>query len=176
MKKFILTLALAVLPFITFAQKNAFSKFDNIEGIANITLNKELFEMVASIDSSAVGGDATSYMKAAKGVERLKILTTSEKKYKLQLRAALTDYLKANPLQELMSITDKGTKVKIYVKQGSSESIITEGLVFVENDSKKDETVLISFTGNINLNDIKDFKDSKGSKGCKGTKGSKGAK
>lgn len=173
MKKFILTLALAALPFVTFAQTNAFSKFDNVEGIANITLNKELFEMIASVDSSAVGGDATSYLKTAKGIDRLKVLTTSEKKYKKQLSEAVTDYLKANPLQELISITDGGSKVKIYVKQGSSDNIVTEGLVFVENADKKDGTVVISFTGKIDLNDLKDLKDIKG---CKGAKGSKGAK
>jgi hypothetical protein len=173
MKKFIIILALAVVPFITFAQTNAFSKFDNIEGIANITLTKQLFEMIASVDSSSVGGDASGYLKTAKGLERLKVLTTSEKKYKKQLSEAVTDYLKANSLQELVSITDKGAKVKIYVKQGSSENIITEGLVFVENTDKKDETVLISFTGKIDLNDLESLKDIKG---CKGGKGSKGAK
>lgn len=176
MKKFIITLLLAAMPLVTFAQKNAFSKFDNIEEIANITLNKELFEMVGSVDSSAVGGEAGAYLKTAKGLDRLKILTTSEKKYKKQLRDAVTDYLKVNSLQELLSVNSGGAKVKIYVKQGSSESIITEGLVFVENDNEKDETVLISFTGKIDLNDIKDIKDFKGLKGDKGCKGPKGAK
>ena len=173
MKKFIVTLVLAAMPFVTFAQTNAFSKFDNVEGIANITLNKELFELVSSIDSSSMGEDAGSYLKTAKGIDRLKVLTTTEKKYKKQLREAVSDHLKANSLQELMSITEGDSKVKIYVKQGSTDNIITEGLVFVENGDKKDETVLISFTGKIDLNDIKDFK---GLKGCKGSKGEKGAK
>ncbi|PZR21497.1 MAG: DUF4252 domain-containing protein [Flavobacterium psychrophilum] len=175
MKKLIATLVLAAMPFVTFAQTNAFSKFDNVEEIANITLNKELFEMVGSVDSSAVG-DAGAYLKTAKGLDRLKILTTSDKKYKKQLRDAVTDYLKVNSLQELLSVNAEGAKVKVYVKQGSTESIITEGLVFVENDNKKDETVLISFTGKIDLNDIKDFKGLKGCKGDKGSKGAKGAK
>ena len=83
MKKFIVTLVLAAMPFVTFAQTNAFSKFDNVEGIANITLNKELFDLVSSIDSSSMGEDAGSYLKTAKGIDRLKVLTTTEKKYKI---------------------------------------------------------------------------------------------
>lgn len=170
MKKFIITLALAAMPFVTFAQSAAFSKFEDVEGIESITVNKEMFKMFSSIETSAVGEKAESYLDIAEGIDYLKVFTTSEKKYKKQIKEAVADYLKQNPLQELMSITDKGSKIKIYVKQGSEESIIREGLVFIENDEKKEEAVLISFTGSINLNDIKDLKGFKGEKGEKGSK------
>lgn len=173
MKKFIITVLLAAMPLVTFAQKDAFAKFEGVEGIENITINKKMFEILASVDNSAIDKNVGQYLDTAKGLEYVKVYSTAEKKYKKQLKDAVGDYLKTSQLQELISITEKGSKIKVYVKQGSEESIIKEGLVFIENDDKKEEAVLVSFTGNINLNDIKEFKGLKGEKGCKGPKGAK---
>lgn len=173
MKKFIITSVLAVLPFVSFAQTTAFNKFEDVEGIQAVSINKEMFDMFRSMDSSAKDEKTKTYMDLAGQVDNVKIFTTSEKKYKKQIKEAVAGYLKQNTLQELMSVTTEGNKVKIYVRQGSSESIIKEGLVFVENDDRKEDAVLISFTGNVNLNDLKDIKDFKGLKGSKGDKGSK---
>lgn len=173
MKKFIITSVLAVLPFVSFAQTTAFNKFEDVDGIQSVTVNKEMFEMLKSFDSSVTDAKTKTYMDLAGQVDNLKVYTTKEKKYKKQIKDAVAGYLKQNPLQELMSVNDKGNRVKIYVKQGSSESIIKEGLIFVDNDDSKEDAVLLSFTGNVNLNDIKDLKDFKGFKGDKGEKGSK---
>jgi len=173
MKKFIITSVLAVLPFVSFAQTTAFNKFEDVEGIQAVSINKEMFDMFRSMDSSAKDEKTKTYMDLAGQVDNVKIFTTSEKKFKKQIKEAVAGYLKQNTLQELMSVSTEGNKVKIYVRQGSSESIIKEGLVFVENDDRKEDAVLISFTGNVNLNDLKDIKDFKGLKGSKGDKGSK---
>ncbi|MCO6148555.1 DUF4252 domain-containing protein [Flavobacterium sp. NRK1] len=170
MKKFITTLVLAAMPFVTFAQNNAFSKFEDVDGIQSITINKEMFDMFSSIGDSASDEKTKSYFDMAGDIENLKVYITTEKRYKKQIKDAVADYLKGNAMEQLISISDNGSKIKIYVKQGSSESIIKEGLVFVENDEKKEEAVLISFTGNVNLKDLKDFKGFKGSKGDKGAK------
>lgn len=173
MKKFIITSVLAVLPFVSFAQTTAFNKFEDVEGIQAVSINKEMFDMFRSMDSSAKDEKTKTYMDLAGQVDNVKIFTTSEKKFKKQIKEAVAGYLKQNTLQELMSVSTEGNKVKIYVRQGSSESIIKEGLVFVENDDRKEDAVLISFTGNVNLNDLKDIKDFKGLKGSKGDKGTK---
>jgi hypothetical protein len=170
MKKFIITLLLAGLPLATFAQSAAFSKFEDVDGIESITVNKEMFKMFSNIETSAVGEKAQSYLDIAEGIDYLKVFTTSEKKHKKEMKATVADYLKGNPLDELMSITDKDSKIKIYVKQGTEAGIIREGLVFIENDKRKEEAVLISFSGNINLNDIKGLKGLTGDKEEKGSK------
>lgn len=173
MKKFITTLVLAALPIVSFAQTTAFSKFEDVDGIESISINKEMFKMFSSLEDSAKDDKTKSYLDLAGDVESVKVYTTLEKKYKKQLKDATADYLRVNPLQELMSITDKGSRIRIYVKQGSEESIIKEGLVFIENDDKKEAAVLVSFTGNINLKDLQELKDFKGFKDNKGEKGSK---
>jgi len=170
MKKFIITLLLAALPLVTFAQQDAFAKFEGVEGIQSLTLNKELFDMFGSIGDSATTAKTKGYLDAASKIEKVKVYITAEKKYKKQLNNAVADYLKSNPLDLLLSFNDKGSAVKVYAKQGSKESIIREGLVVIEDSQRKQESVIISFTGEINLNDIKDFQDFKG---CKGEKGAK---
>lgn len=170
MKKFIITLVLAAMPFVTFAQSAAFNKFEDVDGIESITINKEMFKMFSSIETSAVGEKAESYLDIAEGIDYLKVFTTSQKKHKKDMKATVADYLKTNPLEELLSITDKDSKIKIYVKQGAEATIIKEGLVFIENDKRKEDAVLISFTGNINLNDIKGLKGLTGDKEEKGSK------
>lgn len=169
MKKFIITAVFAALPFVSFAQTTAFTKFEDVDGIQSISLNKEMFEMVKSFDSSSTDEKTKGYMDLAGQLDNLKVYTTKEKKYKKQIKEAVSGYLKQNPLQELMSITDKGNRIKIYVKQGG-DSIIKEGLVFVDNDDSKEDAVLLSFTGNLNLDDVKDLKNFKGFKGDKGSK------
>lgn len=151
MKKFIITAVLAAMPFVTFAQTNAFDKFQDVEGIESITVNKELFKMIGDVKVS--GDEKTqNLIDMAENIEGLKVFSTKEKKHKDAMRQAVTEYVKKNPLTELMSANTDGAKVKVYVTQGKEESIIKEGLLFVEND--KEEMVVVSFTGNLNLKDI----------------------
>ncbi|MCW4467533.1 DUF4252 domain-containing protein [Flavobacterium sp. MFBS3-15] len=156
MKKFIITAVMAAMPFVTFAQTKAFDKFQDVEGISSITVNKEMFEMLGEVKVSD-DKKTQSYLDMAENIEGLKVFTTKEKKHKDALRASVAEYIKKNPLTELMSINQDGQKVKIYAAQGKTESIIKEGLIFVEGGDDKD-LVLVSFTGTLNLNDIEGLK------------------
>lgn len=167
MKKFIITLLVAALPVVTFAQKTAFDKFDNVKGIEAVTISGDMFKMLGGIQAPQGGDQAQKYLDQVKSLESLKIYTTSEKKYRKELKNAITDYLKQNPLEQLLSLNEKGSVIKVYAKQGADASQLKEVLVFVEDEDAKDgkEAVLISFTGDINLNEI--IKDLKGTKGSK---------
>jgi Domain of unknown function (DUF4252) len=152
MKKFIITAVLAAMPFITFAQTKAFDKFQDVEGIESMTVTKELFRMLG--DVKIYGDDkAQKYLDMAERIEGLKVFSTKEQKHKDAMKLAVTEYVKKNPLTELMSANTHGAKVKVYVIQGKEESVIKEGLVFIENNDDK-EMVLVSFTGNLDLKDI----------------------
>ncbi|MEL1243202.1 DUF4252 domain-containing protein [Flavobacterium sp. DGU11] len=156
MKKFIITAVLAAMPFITFAQTKAFDKFQDVDGIESVTVNKEMFRMMKDVKVS--GNDkAQKYLDMAENIEGLKVFSTKEQKHKDDMKKAVTEYVKKNPLTELMSVTKDGAKIKIYVTQGKEESIIKEGLVFIEN-AKDNDMVLVSFTGTLDLKDIEAFK------------------
>lgn len=156
MKKFIIASLLAVAPFIGSAQTTAFDKFKDVDGITSLTINKELFELAGDMEVSG-NEKADKCLSMVKNLDGLKVFTTSQKKHMKNIRNAVASYLKSNSLEELMSVTDKGSKVKIYVRSGVSASEVKEALLFVEDDKDK-QVVLLSFTGNLNLKDLKSLK------------------
>ena len=69
------------------------------------------------------------------------------------MKATVDSYLKANPLEELMRINKDGQNIKIFIKSGASSSQVKELLMFMDGSGKAN-TVLMSLTGNFDLNDI----------------------
>ena len=63
-------------------------------------------------------------------------------------------------MEELMRVKDKEANVKFYIKQGRDDDHVSELLMLVtdikeiEADGRKIETVLLSLTGDIDLNKI----------------------
>ena len=70
-------------------------------------------------------------------------------------------------IEELMEVKDDGTEVKFYVKEGKDSDHVKELLIFVNGIDKvmdekieingkqrKIETVVVSLTGDIDLNEI----------------------
>jgi hypothetical protein len=70
------------------------------------------------------------------------------------MKATADKYLKTAGLEELMRINDKGQNIKIMIKSGAKDSQIRELLMFIEGSGKGNETVLMSLTGNFDLNEI----------------------
>jgi hypothetical protein len=157
MKKFVITTVLALAPFFTFAQ-SVFDKFVDVEGIETVVVSGKMFDMLGELDIKAGGEKGEKVKDQLKNIESLRLFTTSDKKHKKELRAAAADYLKANKLEELMSISEKGSKIKLYVRQGATETAIVEGLIFIDDADDK-ELVLVSFTGNVDLKNLQDPKE-----------------
>jgi hypothetical protein len=153
MKKIIIILFLAVLPTVSFAQ-NAFAKFEDKEGIDVVTVNKKMFELLGGIETTGVDEKAQKYLKQVKNLDYLKVFTTSQINYINEMESTVAKYLKQNSLEEIMSFTEKGAKIKLYVKSGKTASDLKEFLLFSKGGTKN-EAVLVSFTGNINLKDFK---------------------
>ena len=150
MKKIIITLLLAVAPSLIFAQ-SAFSKFEDKEGIDVVVINKKMFELLGGIETTGGGEKAQKYLEQVKNIDHLTIFTTTQLNYIQDMKSTVASYLKQNSLEELMSFSDGGAKTKLYVKSGKKQSDLKEFLLFSEGGTKK-EAVLVSFTGNINLN------------------------
>jgi hypothetical protein len=154
MKKFVITAILAAAPFFTFAQ-SAFDKFNDVDGIETISIDGALFDMVGEM-AKGEGKEAEKLKDKLKNVESFKMYSTSEKKYKKELRKTAEDYLKSSSMEQLLSINNDGTKVKIYVKQDAGTNIIREGLVFI--DDEKEELMVIAFKGAVDLSDAAEQK------------------
>ena len=78
------------------------------------------------------------------------------------MQVTMEKYLKSSSLQELMRVKDKDANVKFYIKSGKDEDHVSELLMFVTGiqngnvqiNDRKFETVLLSLTGDIDLNKI----------------------
>ncbi|MFL9844324.1 DUF4252 domain-containing protein [Flavobacterium rhizosphaerae] len=156
MIRLIVTTVLALVSFAGFSQ-TAFDKFEDREGMETLVVNKEMFEILGSIDTDIAGKDSKEYVNMIKDFDKLKVFTTKDVKLAGELKSTAAAYLKSNKLEELMTFNKEGTKVKIYAKQGNDPALIKECFIFVEG-TKDNQVVVCSFTGNINLNDFEKLK------------------
>lgn len=155
MRKLILIIALVSVSNTIFAQ-TPFDKFDNDPKIYAVVVSKKMFSMLSKID--AKDKETIQYVNLIKKLDNLKVFVTSDAKKASDMKATSDKYLKTSGLDELMRINENGRNVKIYVKSGSSDSQVKELLMFIEG-SGKEETVLMSLTGNFDLDELSALTD-----------------
>ena len=176
MRKLILVIALILVSNTFFAQ-SVFDKFDNQDDITAIIVNKKMFELMGKIDSK--DKDAKELTNLVKKLDNLRVFVTANDKKGDEMKATSDKYLKTANMAELMRINEKGKSVKIYVKSGANDSQVKELLMFIEG-SGKEETVLMSLTGNFDLDELSALTDKMNLPGgdelIKAGKGSKGPK
>ena len=153
-KKIIIAAAFILLPFYSQAQAS-FDKFDGDPNVTSVIVNKKMFELMSKVKMDANDKDTQVYMSLLKKLDNLKVFTTNSSKLSSDMKSTVVGYLKTNPLEELMRINDGGKNVKIYVKSGATSSQVRELLMFIEGGAaKSNETVLLSLTGNFDLDEI----------------------
>ncbi|MEO0526779.1 MAG: DUF4252 domain-containing protein [Bacteroidota bacterium] len=159
MKKYITIIVLAVLPLTGFSQ-SLFDKYEDLDEVTSVIVNKSMFNLLSKIDVEVDDKEAQDFMDIAKSVNSLKVFTTEDKGIGADMKASVTKYLKTARLEELMRIKDKDANVKFYIKSGKDDDHVSELLMFVtgikdiEANGRKFETVLLSLTGDIDLNKI----------------------
>ncbi|WP_222984459.1 DUF4252 domain-containing protein [Flagellimonas meishanensis] len=159
MKKHILILLIAVLPLSAFSQ-SLFDKYEDYDEVTSVVVNKSMFNLLAKIDVEVDDPEAQDFMDIASSLKSLKVFTTDSEKIGSDMKSSVDSYLKSAKMEELMRVKDKDANVKFYIKQGKDEDHVSELLMFVtglkemEADGRKFETVLLSLTGDIDLNKI----------------------
>ena len=109
---------------------------------------------MSKVKVDASDKEAQQYMKLIKKLDNLKVFTTTSTRVSAEMKSASEKYLKSAGLEELMRVTDNGKNIKILVKSGAKDSQIKELLMFMEGNSKGNQTVLMSLTGDFDLNEI----------------------
>ncbi|WP_297792134.1 DUF4252 domain-containing protein [uncultured Eudoraea sp.] len=161
MKKYILIVALAVLPLCGFSQ-SIFDKFEDSDEVSSVIVNKNMFNLLMKMDVDVDDPEAQEFMDVAKSLSGLKVFITEDKSVSADMQATVNKYLKSSSLEELMRVKDKETNIKFYVKNGKDEDHVSELLMFVtgidnvdmEINDRKIETVLLTLTGDIDLTKI----------------------
>jgi len=167
MKKIILLIGVILMSFNTYAQSSIFDKFEDMDDVSSVIVSKEAFKMLAKFKGG--GEEGQEYLEMVQNLNSFKVFTTEKPEIAKQMNEVMRSYLKSSKLTELMRVKDDDTNVKIYVRQGKDEDHVSELLMFVSGVGKymkdsdspvKAETVILSLTGDIDLNKISELTES----------------
>lgn len=161
MKKLAVVVAIAFLPVFGMSQ-SIFDKYEDMDHVGSIIINKGLIELASSIGAMSDDAEAKEFMDIASGLNGVKVFMTENAKVSRDMASTVQTYLKSAKLEELMRVNDKDVNVKFYVREGGKQDHVTELLMFVSGLEKTEigpmgrklETVLVSLTGDIDLNKI----------------------
>ncbi|MBF0694471.1 MAG: DUF4252 domain-containing protein [Flavobacterium sp.] len=148
MKRLLIALVFTLTPSMFFAQ-TAFDKFDGMSDVKSVIVNRKMFEMMGNVKSQ----DSQQYLDLIKKLNNLRVFSTNSSAVSTDMRSTAEKYIKTAGLEELMRINDEGKNIKIMVKSGAGSTRVRELLMFMDG-SGKNETVLMSLTGDFDLNDI----------------------
>lgn len=162
MKNYILSIAFILTSYFAYSQDNsAFDKYEDNNEVTTVVVTKQAFLMLKKVTSESKEGQ--EYKRLVNGLNELKVYTTENTKVAADMRVTFDTYVKSKKMVELMRVKDKEANVKIYVRQGKTEDMVTEFLMIVDemditinrgSGATKPELVIVSLTGDINLNDI----------------------
>lgn len=158
MIRFIITLVLALVSQVLFSQ-NVFEKFENNDEVTTVIVSKKMFEMMGRVKVDSKDPQTQQFLNLVKKLENLKVYTTSNLKVGGELKLAAEKYLKTANLEELMRINDSGKNVRILVRTGAKDTQVRELFMLIEGSAKDKETVILSLTGDFDLNEISALTD-----------------
>ena len=159
MKKIVIIALIAALPLMSFSQ-SAFDRFEDMDDVTTVVVNQNMFKLLSKVDVDIDDPEAKDFIDIAKNLKDLKVFATESKSIGAEMKSVVDSYLRNSSLQELMRVKDKDANIKFYIKQGRDEDHVSELLMFVsgikevETNGRKVETVLLSLTGDIDLNKI----------------------
>ena len=135
-----------------FAQ-GAFDKFDGQDDVTSVIVNKKMFEMMSKVKVDASDKEMQQYHRLIKKLDNLKVFTTKSSRVEAEMKATAERYMKTANLEELMRVNDNGRSIKILVKSGATDTQLRELLMFIDG-VKGEDSVLMSLTGDFDLNEI----------------------
>lgn len=162
MKKLNLLVLFAIIPLFGFSQ-SMFDKFEDMDNVGSVIVNRSMIRLagnLAALDED--NREAQDFKDLAHSINGIKVFITEDKGISDDMNVTVKKYLKSSSLEELMRVKDKDANVKFYIKNGKDENHVSELLMFVsginnENmdiHGRKFESVLVSMTGDIDLNKI----------------------
>lgn len=158
----VFVMAIMLVPLTGVAQKNIFDKYSDDPNVTYVNIKPKMFQMIAKVGVDTGDPEAKAFMDMVKSITSFKTIVTDNK----DISSDISKWVKSrsSSLEELMEVKDDGTEVKFYVKEGRDEDHVKELLIFVNGldeklsnvqiDDRKIETVVVSFTGDIDLNEI----------------------
>ncbi len=163
MKKIILLIAFVVAPMVTNSQ-SFFDKLEDMNGVDVVVVTKDAFELISKFKDIKI--DDNEGMKVFQMIQELKefkMFSTDDNAVADEMGIMVNTAIKKHNLTELMRIKEDDSRIKIYVKASKNKDYVSEVLMFVKGISKKtnkmSEAMVISLTGNIDINKMSELAD-----------------
>ncbi|MFM1754666.1 MAG: hypothetical protein RLZZ236_1605 [Bacteroidota bacterium] len=137
----------------SFFAQTVFDQFEGIAGVDVVTINKKMFDLMSKVKLDTSDKETQQYMNLIKKIDHLKVYRTQNERISIQMRLNTEKYAKTAGLEDLISASEGGKKVKILGRQSVDETKLKELLLFVEGN-KTDDTVLMTITGDFDLNEV----------------------
>ena len=96
MRKIVLIIAVAIIPFLGNAQTSVFDKFDGNDEVTTIAVSKKAFQLMAQF--RGVSDEAQEYADMVESLDGLKVFTTESKSRALEMQSTVRKYLKSSNL------------------------------------------------------------------------------
>ncbi|WP_397362404.1 DUF4252 domain-containing protein [Olleya sp. R77988] len=168
MKNYIIITVMAILmmPLTGMAQQDIFEKYSDNENVSYVSIKPKMFQMLAKIDIDTDDAEAKAYMDMVNSITSFKTMATGDKAIAKDIAKWVTT--RSGSLEELMEVKDNGMVIKFYIKQGKDDDHVSELLMFINGleavmkdseikingEDRTIETVVISLTGDLDLNHI----------------------
>lgn len=163
MKKIIFIIALVVTPMVTNAQ-SFFDSLEDIDGVDMVVVTKDAFELISKFKNIQI--DDNEGMKVFQMIQELnefKMFSTDDKEVADKMETMSETAIKKQNLTQLMRVKEDDSRVTIYVKSTKNKDYVSEVLMFIkgisEKTNKTSEAVIVSLTGNIDINKMSDLAD-----------------
>lgn len=145
-----LAVMLAPMVFGQTASDKLFEKYSGRDGYTSIHITQYMFQLFADLDTDE---EMKEFTEMASSIDRMKILTVdSDSLHPNRARDFYKDASSTLPIkqyQELMVVKDGDQTVQMLIKEEGK--LVSEFLMLVNDDH---ESVVISITGNIDLNQL----------------------
>lgn len=161
----LVVMALLMMPLTSMAQ-DIFAKYADNPEVTYVSIKPKMFQMLAKMDINTDDPETQEYINMVNSITSFKVITTGNK----GISADVTKWVQSrkSSLEELMEVKDDGVNMTFYIKEGRDSDHVSEFLMFVDglsaitkeadiemNGKKREfETVVISLTGDIDLNQI----------------------
>jgi hypothetical protein len=164
-KAILFLMAIMLLPLTSMAQ-DIFAKYSENPDVTYVSIKPKMFQMLAKMDINSDDPEAQEYIKMVNSITSFKVITTDNKAISSDVSKWVQS--RKSSFEELMVVKDDGVNMTFYVKEGRDADHVSEFLMFVDglsavtkdaninmNGEKREfETVVVSLTGDIDLNQI----------------------
>lgn len=156
MKKIVLIAIMMIGSTVSYAQ-SIFNTLEDMDGVSSVIVSKDAFEILSKFNPEGLeDNEAMEIFNMINELDQLKVFSTDDTVIANQMDKMVETAVKKFKLTELMRIKEDDSRVKIYVKAGKNKERVSEVLMFVKRNVG---SVIVSLTGNIDINKISKLAD-----------------